>query len=110
MVGQCLLVEKAMKKRRIVVIDGHIIAQFHNGLAWWTCTKAANGNESDFAVWPQLPTNLAKARKLVGDAPIISSARKPIEVCEGWYATKDGTTGPPRTYREVLRELARSLA
>jgi hypothetical protein len=98
-----------MNNRRLVVLDGHIIAQFHNGLAWWTCTKAANGNESDFAVWPQSSANLAKARKLVGDAPIISSARKPIEVCGGWSASLESKT-PPRTYREVLRELARSIA
>jgi hypothetical protein len=99
-----------MKKYRIVVIDGHIIAQFHHGRAFWTCVKAQRGDEDDFAVWPESRANMAKARKLVGDAPIISSVLKPIEVREGWYATKDRSAGPPRTYGEALRELARSLA
>ena len=39
-----------MSEHRVVVVDGHIIAQF-NSVGWWTCSKANNNNEEDFAVW-----------------------------------------------------------
>lgn len=58
-------------EHRIVLIDGHIVVQFNQFTgpgrtpSWYTCSKANNNDEDDFAVWPFSQTNLSKAHKLM---------------------------------------------
>ena len=104
--------EASSTEYRIVLIDGHIIAQFHS-VGWWTCSKANNNNEGDFAVWPFTEGNLAKARKLTGDCPLVG-----VPACyvmqhsdNGWYIHRDDVVDVKAygSHGEALRNLARSL-
>lgn len=95
--------------RRIVVIDNHIIAQFHDNVRWWTMSKASNNDEGDFALWPLSEANINKARKLAGeDAPLIKTDLKPNERYPNcWFISSEDQNTKP--YTQALRELARTL-
>jgi hypothetical protein len=95
-----------MANKRIVVIDGHIIVQF-NSVGWWTCSKANNYNEDDFAFWTETPANMQRAINLVGNVPVVRSDRKPIQRQAAWYINNDDTSA--KSYNEALRALARSI-
>lgn len=92
---------------RIVVIDNHIIAQSSDGHKWYTCSKANNSDESDFALWPFSQANLNKAVKLVGNVPITQASCKPISRGNSWYVSADDHSA--KGYNQALRELARAL-
>lgn len=92
--------EDEMAQHRIVVIDGHIIAQFNQyNTGWWTCSKANNGDESDFAVWEDSRQNRFKAKQLLGggNVPMVESNLRP------------SSPRSTRFYGEELRQLARSI-
>lgn len=116
--------EAALKVRRIVEIDGYLIAQFNDGVTgWWTCSKANDYKESDFAVWVNTPANLEKAYRLFAPVvrafiPLMRTSKKPVQSARGWTS---GVPDLPRSfepvyhpstpegYRQALRELARSI-
>lgn len=89
-----------MSTKRIVVIDGHVIAQFNQyGTGWWTCSRSDHGDESDFAVWEDTRQNRFKAKQLCGggNVPMVECSLKP------------SAPRNTRFYGEELRQLARSL-
>lgn len=87
-----------MSTKRIVIIDGHVIAQF-NSVGWWTCSRASKGDESDFAVWEDTRANRFKAKQLCGgDVPVVECNLKP------------SSPRSTRFYGEELRQLARSVS
>lgn len=89
-----------MTQHRIVVIDGHIIAQFNQFKSgWWTCSRSDRGDESDFAVWEDTRQNRFKARQLCGggNVPMVECGLRP------------STPRSTRFYGEELRALARSI-
>jgi len=109
---------EAMTQYRIVIVDLHVIAQWHDGRKWWTCSKANNNDENDFAIFfaGTEEASMAKAKKLVGDAPVVRTDRKPLQRgstwhigpdVKEWYASAEDQT--PKAYNEALRELARTL-
>jgi hypothetical protein len=59
-------------EHRIVLADGHIIAQF-NSVGWWTCNQSEHNDERDFAMWTFSQANLSKAHKLIGDCPLVQA-------------------------------------
>lgn len=87
-----------MSEKRIVIIDGHIIAQF-NSVGWWTCSRSNHSDESDFAVWEDTRQNRFKAKQLCGggNVPMVECSLKP------------SAPRSTRFYGEELRQLARSL-
>lgn len=100
---------------RIVVVDEHIIAQF-NQVGWWTCSKANNNDEGDFAVWPYSESNLQKAFKLIGtecrpiEPPIDCYTEQHTD--GKWYIHRSGEVDLREAYNgknEALRNLARAL-
>ncbi|GAC1468923.1 MAG: hypothetical protein PVS3B3_24820 [Ktedonobacteraceae bacterium] len=95
-------------EHRIVVIDEHIIAQF-NEVGWWTCSKASNNDENDFAIWTYSESNMRKAQNLfvVGSCPVLRTDSKPIQRNGGWCLDEGDVT--PKPYNTALRQLARSL-
>lgn len=98
--------------RRIVVIDHHIIAQWHDGSKWWTMCRGKTSDESDFAMWEESEVNMRRAIKLAGDVPVVRTGRYPLNDRERWYAGLMEETPKPNTpegYREALRELARDI-
>lgn len=91
--------------KRLVRIDGHIALQFHEVDKWWTCSKADNNDENDFAIWSDTAANIQKAFALIGyEVPIIATERKPLERAGDWYV--DGEDRQPKSHREAVRELA----
>ena len=106
--------QKTETKHRIVVIDGHIIAQFEAGkTGWWTCYKGQSNTEADYALWEESEVNMRRAMKLVGeDAPVVRSDLAPVQARGGWLARPDDREVQPNTpegYRMTLRALARSV-
>lgn len=96
-----------MSEHRIVLIDGHIIAQFNQGTGWWTASKANNSNESDFAVWPFSESNMHKAQALVGPCSVVETSLKPIQRHDGWLVNPNDIVSVP--YNIALRHIARFL-
>lgn len=95
-----------MHKHRVVCIDNHIVLQFSELEKWWTCSKANNGDESDFAIWPESPASIQKAYALIGcEVPITPTEHTPIKRADGWYT--DSEDRKPKSHREAIRELAR---
>jgi hypothetical protein len=101
---------------RIVVIDHHVIAQFHDGAGktgWWTAYKGQSNTEADYAVWEESEVNMRRAMRLVGEGvPIVRSEFAPVQARGGWLACPDNREVQPNTpegYRQALRELARSI-
>jgi hypothetical protein len=97
-----------MTEKRIVLIDGHIVAQWFELGKWWTCSRSSNYNESDFAVWSYSEANLTKATKLIGNGWVCQSDLKPVQRRDRWFAFESDLT-PKDTYGEALREIARSI-
>lgn len=107
--------EASSAEYRIVLIDGHIIAQF-NSVGWWTCSRSEYNDERDFAVWPYTEANLAKAYKLIGCEcrPIDPPVDYYTEMHNDgkWYIHRSGEVDLRKAYdtqNEALRNLARSL-
>jgi hypothetical protein len=100
-------------EHRIVLVDAHIIAQFNN-VGWWTCSKADNNDESDFAMWAFSQANLGKAHNLIGDCPLVQAPleyRVKQHTDNGWYIHR-GASVDVKAYgsqNEALRNLARSI-
>lgn len=102
---------------RIVVIDGHIIAQFNQcNSGWWTASKASHNNEDDFAIWLYGEATMCKAQALVGACPVIETDLKPVSLKgNGWYLGEgtewgvDESDKSPKSYYQALRMIARSL-
>lgn len=79
--------------RRMVIIDGHIVAQYYDdATGWWTC-KLRNDT---FAVWEDTRENRFRAKSILGKMPIVQCDLKP-EVPQG-----------TRFYDLELRQLAKS--
>jgi len=95
-----------MADKRIVVIDGHIIVQF-NSVGWWTCSKANNYNEDDFAFWTETPANMQRAINLVGNVPVVRSELRPVQRGNAWYINADDLSA--KSYSEALRAVARTI-
>jgi hypothetical protein len=109
-------------EHRLVLIDGHIVAQFNQntGLggaaSWYTCSKANNNDEGDFAVWPLSDANLAKAQRLLNDeyqlieAPADYTAKQHSD--DKWYIHRGNDVDVHNAYESqnmALRNIARSL-
>lgn len=112
-------------EHRIVLIDSHIIVQFNQftgpnqSASWYTCSKANNNNEDDFAVWSFSQVNLAKAHKLMEDhgheyslveAP--SSHRVKQHNDSKWYTYRGDEVDVHNAYdtqNMALRNLARAI-
>lgn len=103
-----------MSERRVVIVDGHIIAQFKSA-GWWTCSKASNNNEDDFAVWQLSQGNLAKAHKLIGECKLVEAPvnyRVEQHKDGKWYIHRADEVDLQQacdTQNIALRSLARSL-
>lgn len=103
-----------MSEYRVVLIDGHIIAQFARA-GWWTCSKANNNNEEDFAVWQFSQGNLAKAYKLIGECKLVEAPvnyRVKQHKDSKWYIYRADEVDLQQAYdtqNMALRSLARSL-
>lgn len=112
-------------EHRIVLLDGHIIAQFnqHTGpmqsSSWYTCNRSENNDESDFAVWPLTQTNLAKAHRLMEDhnhkySLLEAPASHHVEQHNDskWYIYRSGEVDICKAYNtqnEALRNLAHAI-
>jgi len=105
---------------RIVKVDEHIIAQFNmftgpnRSESWYTCSKADNNDENDFAVWAHTEANLGKARNLIGKCEIVecpSDCQVSQHTDNGWYIHRGDVVDDKAygSYSEALRNLARSL-
>jgi hypothetical protein len=82
-----------MSKHRMVVIDGHIIAQHYKDEGWWTCLLPGQ----KFAVWEDTRENRFQARSRFGKVPVVECSLKP------------SAPRSTRFYGEELRQLARSI-
>lgn len=98
-----------MATNRIVRIDGQITLQFYEVGKWWTCSKANNNDEGDFALWPDTSSNMRKACRLVQcePLPVVETPLKPVEVDGWWYASREDKE--PKGYGDALRLIARSV-
>lgn len=103
-----------MSEYRVVIVDGHIIAQF-NSVGWYTCSKANNNDEEDFAVWQLSQGNLAKAHKLIGECKLVEAPvnyRVKQHKDSKWYIYRGEEVdlqNPYDTQNMALRNLARFL-
>jgi hypothetical protein len=108
-------------EQRIMLIDGHIIAQFNqftgpmNTPSWYTMSRSEHNDEQDFAVWAFSQVNLAKAYKLItGECKLIevpSNYHVTQHADNKWYIHR-GDLVDVKVYdsqNEALRNLARSL-
>lgn len=83
-----------MEKKRLVIIDGHIVAQYHHvDTGWWTYELPGN----KYAVWEDTRENRFQARSRFGRMPVVQCGLKPIAPRE------------TRFYGDELRKLARSI-
>lgn len=63
-----------MSTKRIVVIDGHIIAQYYEAATgWWTCVLPGN----KFAIWKDTRQSRFEARSRFGRVPLVECDKKP---------------------------------
>jgi len=92
----------------MIQIDGHLVVQFYEVKKWWTCSKANNNNDGDFAVWPESPRNSGIAATMAGTSERITTPLKPIKRGENWYVSRQDRHA--KTYIEALCAIARTIA
>jgi hypothetical protein len=65
-----------MAEKRIVLIDKHIVVQWHDGGQWVTCNKdrKPHNDATDLAVYPNTPANMRRAKDVAGQSPVVTAS------------------------------------
>jgi len=98
---------------RIVIIDRHIVAQWHDGREWNTCNKLRKpkNDATDLAVYPSTPANMKRAKDVAGQAQVITASSELFSGPVGteWCISADRWNSRYQTQVEAIAALAKCV-